>query len=426
MANLFEPVSVEWSLYRKRSSDITQPSGEPEPARELSHHKAYLEEELRIANRKIASMAEELEIANEELRGSNAELRSVNEELAVTNDELQHKVKALNATNHDLTTLITTIDLAVVFLDADLDIRRFTATAARLLKLALNNVGRSLSDVASELTHQYRDDVRRVIATLAPSEREIRSETGRWYLRRVLPYMANERALGAALTWVDITQAKSLQEEVSNIAALEQQRIGQELHDGSMQELTGLALLAQNLSDSLAREGRRSGERELADRLARGIGEANWHVRSLARGLVPVPIDADSLAPALAELARSTRETFGIACDFELLGQASVNDAGTATHLNRIAQEAVRNATSHSKADRISIRLGSNDGDLLLEVRDNGIGISDRTQMHQGVGLRLMEHRCSLMGARFIVEPQPGGGTVVACILPAAEARSLA
>jgi chemotaxis methyl-accepting protein methylase/signal transduction histidine kinase len=416
---LFEPVSVKWSLYRKRGRASTEAPIEFPPATELLHHNAYLELKLQTANRKIASMAEELEIANEELRDSNAELRSVNEELAVLNNALQHKVRALNATNDDLTTLIAAIDVAVIFLDADLNIRRFTPAAARLLKLTLDVVGRPLSEVASELAdHGLPEEARRVIATSAPSEREIRSDARHWYLLRVLPYPPAEHPLGAVVTWIDITQAKSLQEEVSGIAVLEQQRIGQELHDGTLQELTGLGLLAQNLSESLALEDR-TADRALADRLARGIAEANRHVRALARGLVPVPIDADSLAPALAELAASTRETFGTACSFELSGPVKMSNSDTATHLYRIAQEAVRNAASHSKADRISIQLGHSNGDLVLEVRDNGIGIPPRTQMHRGVGLRLMEHRCSLLGGRFIAEPQPGGGTVVACKLRA-------
>ncbi|HVW69067.1 MAG TPA: ATP-binding protein, partial [Steroidobacteraceae bacterium] len=159
----------------------------------------------------------------------------------------------------------------------------------------------------------------------------------------------------------------------------------------------------------------------LADRLARGISETNQHVRSLAHGLVPVPIDADSLSPALAELARSTQETFGIACEFQLSGPPGISDADTATHLYRIAQEALRNATSHSKATRISIRLGSDNREVRLEVRDNGVGIPPRHRMHRGVGLKLMEHRCSLIGGRFIAESRPDGGTVVSCTLPVSD-----
>jgi signal transduction histidine kinase/chemotaxis methyl-accepting protein methylase len=417
---LFEPVSPEWPVYRRRGISLSNRSIRTGPVTELVRSKIALEAALQVANEKIATMAEELEIACEDVRGSNARLKSVNQELAILNAELQHRVGELNASNHDLTTLLAAIDVAVVFLDGDLHIRRFTDTAARLLNLTMEDLGGTLSEQISELAGPgLGEKVRKVIATGAPSEQEIRSESHRYYLRRVLPYLAGDQPLGAVVTWIEITQAKLLQEEVSGIAALEQQRIGQELHDGTLQELTGLGLLAQNLSESLVRGGEPA-DQVLAERLARGIAEANQHARALARGLVPVPIDADSLTPALAELARGVQETFGIACSFEQDPPIDISDAGTATHLYRIAQEAVRNAASHSRANRISIALRSSSGNLLLEVRDNGIGIPPRTQMHSGVGLRLMEHRCSLIGGRFTAEPHPDGGTTIACRLPLA------
>jgi signal transduction histidine kinase len=421
-AALFASVSGKRLLYQQVGRE--GPSAGTQPTRELWLRKSELEDELLTANRTIASMTEELEIANEELTASNVELRSLNQELRVLNGELQQKVAQLNAANDDLATLITAMDVAVVFLDEALRLRRFTPPAAHLLPLTPHDLGRSLSEMTSAFVDRgLLDEARLVIETDAASEREMPSGPHRWYLRRVLPYPAGEPPAGVVISWVDITQTKSLQLEVSQIATLEQQRIGQELHDGTQQELTGLGLLAQSLSDSLAR-GDRQAEHALAHRLALGLASANQHVRTLARGLVPVPIDAESLAPALADLARSTEESFEVSCDFELAGPVTIGDASSATHLYRIAQEAIRNATRHSKADRISIRLASAEGDLLLEVRDNGIGIPPRTRKHRGVGLRLMEHRCSLLGGRFSAEQHPAGGTVVACLLPAAGTRA--
>ena len=215
----------------------------------------------------------------------------------------------------------------------------------------------------------------------------------------------------------DMTASRALQEEVLSIAMLEQHRIGQELHDGTLQELTGLGLLAQNLSEKLSRQGEAS-DAELAGRLAGGIAEANLRVRSLARGLVPVPIDVRTLPAALGELAKNTADTYKLACKLECPEPVNVRDASTATHLYRIAQEAVVNAVRHSKADAISIRLAHADGELLLEVRDNGVGIPQQRPAHSGVGMRLMEYRCSVVGGKFVVGGQEGGGTVVACTLP--------
>lgn len=413
-AALFERIGSEWPIYRKRS--CVQLSGNYAPAPERQLRQRNLEEQLRGANRKVAWMAAEVQAANEELRASNVQLRSLNEELSVLNEELRYKVTALNAANNDLSNLIGASDIAVVFLDARLHIRRFTLPAARMFALEPQDSGRSLLEVASKFFEKRLvADAQRALETATLVEREIRSRD-RWYLRRILPYPTIGGATSAAATWFDITQIKSLQEQVSTIAELEQRRIGQELHDGTRQELAGLGLLAQNLTETLSRKGE-TGDAKLAERLERGISEANAHVRSLARGLVPIPIDAKSLAPALADLARSTQEAFGISCIFELSGPVGLQDARVATHLYRIAQEAVRNAVSHANATRIAIRLRPAGAGLRLEVSDDGVGISPATSGHRGVGLQLMEHRCQLSGGSFLAARQEGGGTIVACTL---------
>jgi PAS domain S-box-containing protein len=215
----------------------------------------------------------------------------------------------------------------------------------------------------------------------------------------------------------DMTVAKALQAELLNIATLEQQRIGEELHDGTQQELTGLGLLAQNLSEALHQHGSEA-DAKAAARLASGIAQANRNVRELAHGLVPVPVDAKSLPAALEELAKSTRESYKLSCEFDYPEPVNVGNGSTATHLYRIAQEAVGNTVRHAKAQTISIRLAHAKDALLLEIRDDGVGITPRPPQHAGAGLRLMEHRCSIIGGRFRIERQKGGGTLVACEIP--------
>lgn len=215
----------------------------------------------------------------------------------------------------------------------------------------------------------------------------------------------------------DMTAAKTLREEILKIAMLEQRRIGQELHDGTQQELTGLGLLAHDLSEALTRQGSHT-EAKLAARLANGIAQANLHVRSLAHGLVPVPVDAETLPAALAELARSTRASYALSCQFDCPQPVQVGIPSTATHLYRIAQEAVGNAVKHAKADAISIRLTRTHADLVLEIADNGVGIAPGRPPHEGAGLRLMEYRCAVIGGRFTVQQPERGGTLVACAIP--------
>jgi two-component system sensor kinase FixL len=221
----------------------------------------------------------------------------------------------------------------------------------------------------------------------------------------------------------DMTEHKALQKEIIDVATLEQRRIGQELHDGTQQELTGLGLLALSLSESLSRTGATAAS-QVAARVARGIEQCNRRVRNLARGMVPVPIDRDGLMTALAELARQTTEMHALPCSFECPTPVEIENDGQATHLYRIAQEAVTNATRHAKASAIWIRLDQIDGVLALEVHDNGVGLQNPGlpgMPAKGVGLRLMEHRCAMIGGRFLVEAKPDGGTRIVCSVPRSE-----
>ena len=124
----------------------------------------------------------------------------------------------------------------------------------------------------------------------------------------------------------DLTEYKAMQKEIVDISMLEQRRIGGELHDGTQQELTGLGLLAQGLGHALSHGGR-DAEAQLAARLAAGLAEATVHVRSIARGLVPVPIDREGLMAALAELARSTTESFEVPCRFDCPAPVEIEEA---------------------------------------------------------------------------------------------------
>jgi two-component system CheB/CheR fusion protein len=214
----------------------------------------------------------------------------------------------------------------------------------------------------------------------------------------------------------DMTKYRALQAEVLDVAMVEQRRIGQELHDNTQQQLTGLGLLALNLADTLNRGGANA-EAQLATRVANGIADTHQHVRLLARGMIPVPIDRDGLMAALAELARQTQEVHGLTCSFACPKPIEVDDDSAATHLYRIAQEAVKNSVRHAKASAIWIRLEQSDGCLQLEVRDNGIGIVNDGVRRGGVGVYLMEHRCGIIGGTFAIVPVTDGGTSVACAL---------
>ncbi|HVS78142.1 MAG TPA: chemotaxis protein CheB [Steroidobacteraceae bacterium] len=380
-------------------------------------------DDLEASNEQITAMNEELRSANEELQSSNEEMQAMNEELESSKIILQERTAAAERLEAQLRAVLDATVDAVITLDADGKIVTFNGSASRMFGYALHEViGRNVSlllppelrPLQEEYLARYRKKSQRRVPGSSREVTAYRRDGTRFPALLSVSETAGADLLVGCLR--DLTADKALQEEILHIAALEQQRIGQELHDGTQQELTGLGLLAQSLAEELQTSG--SARAEQAQRLASGMAEASRRVRSLARGLVPAPVDAATLPAALDELARSTRETYKLSCRLDCPEPLRMPDSVTATHLYRIAQEAVGNAAKHARADDVLIRLANDGNRLRLEVHDNGIGIPARPVINGGLGLRLMEHRCTVMGGRFRVEPRPGGGTVVSCALP--------
>lgn len=218
----------------------------------------------------------------------------------------------------------------------------------------------------------------------------------------------------------DITERKSLQREVLGIAEGEQRRIGQDLHDSTQQELAGLGMLAQTLLDNLSKvtdnldAAQISRLRELTMKIVKGIARAHREVQSIARGLVPLRIGSEGLMDALRELAFKTDDLEGVTCAFKCEQPVEIEESLIATHLYRIAQEAVTNALKHGRAEHILIALETDNGQTILQIADDGIGF-DSTKECEGLGLKTMPYRASLMGASFTVRPVEAGGTLVTC-----------
>jgi two-component system, LuxR family, sensor kinase FixL len=235
----------------------------------------------------------------------------------------------------------------------------------------------------------------------------------------------------------DISERKRLQAHILQIAAEEQRRIGQELHDGIGQELTGLALHAGTLVELLDAipQGSTGGTerqlaesqftrlRALAERISSQLNVTNRHVRQLAHGVMPVQIEPRGLQAALVELAASIERHPPVACRFESSEGVIVADNVTATHLYRIAQEAISNSLRHAQATEICITLRRQDDQVVLEVADNGVGIHsfehcDRADGGAGMGLQTMQYRCGVIGGTFHIERGPTGGTSIRCLVP--------
>ncbi len=213
----------------------------------------------------------------------------------------------------------------------------------------------------------------------------------------------------------DISQRRMLEREVVEIASLEQRRIGQDLHDSVGQEVTALNLLADDLAEILANDPRTAALQ--VERMRQGLRRIQKELRTVLRGLVPVSVDTLGLMAALADLASTVRQQGKAACTFDCPEPVTVGDNVVATQLYLIALEAVHNAVKHARPREIRIILRSNHR-LVLQVKDDGTGLSARPPEGQGLGLRIMRNRAAVIGATLTVEAAQPRGTLVTCTLP--------
>jgi two-component system CheB/CheR fusion protein len=193
---------------------------------ELQSTKEYLQstveeletsnEEMKSTNEELQSTNEELQSTNEELETSREELQSTNEELETVNNELQTKVEQLSESNNDLNNLFGSTEVATVFLDNNIHIKRFTIGAADIFKLINTDVGRPISDITHNLLYDdLLKDIHEILTNLGRVEKEVRSQSGRWYFMRILPYRTTDNAIdGVVVTFVDITKQRQAEEKL--------------------------------------------------------------------------------------------------------------------------------------------------------------------------------------------------------------------
>ncbi|UCV09626.1 PAS domain-containing protein [Dechloromonas denitrificans] len=184
------------------------------------------QEELKSTNEELQSTNEELQSTNEELTTSKEEMQALNEELHSVNAELEAKMKSMSSVIGDMQNLINSTEIATVFLDTEMRIRSFTPYATRLFKLLPLDVGRPLSNIVTELDYpQLQEDAKEVLRTLVFSDKAIAAQGGHWFKVRIMPYRSLDNIIsGVVITFIDISEAKSLE------AALD--KIAQALEDG--------------------------------------------------------------------------------------------------------------------------------------------------------------------------------------------------
>ena len=214
----------------------------------------------------------------------------------------------------------------------------------------------------------------------------------------------------------DISERLQLEKEILRISDEERSRIGQDLHDELGQMLTGIGLLTRNIERTL-----RSRDVEEADRIAEItnlLSKADDVARNLSHGLMPVVLDSHGLSSALQRLCQKMTKVAGIPCIFEESGTTDMANDTLSIHLYRIAQEAINNALKHGKARDVRVTLRVSGEKMRLRISDNGTGFGPDWRTGGGMGVRIMQHRASIVGGSLDISSNVDFGTVVTCTIP--------
>ena len=212
-----------------------------------------------------------------------------------------------------------------------------------------------------------------------------------------------------------LERAKDLEQEITRISEHEQRRIGQDLHDGICQVLAAIRCAASSVRDDL--ETKEAPEAAVVGEIADMLRDTIMETRNLARGIFPAQMEAAGLPAVLEELAENIGRLHRLKVSFEARGEIKVADPEAAMHLYRIAQEAVSNAVKHSKAAHVAIQLIHAGSTLVLTVADDGGGMPEAAAGSEGMGLKTMRYRATLIGATLEVTNRPGGVTIL-CQVP--------
>ena len=263
--------------------------------RELEATKEYLQttieeletsnEELKSTNEELQSSNEELQSANEELETSREELQSVNEELSTVNSELENKLELLAKSNNDMNNLMASTEIATVFLDNNLHIKRYTPKTTQAINLIQTDIGRPLAHIVSNMYYDNLvEDARLVLETLIPKEIETQSNKGLWYSIRILPYRTTDNVIeGVVITFVDITEQKK-DELLKQHDLLENNRYITAIFD-TMRE--PLLVLDADLKIALANRSFYSvfqvSKEETQGKFIYDLGDGHWNIPELRR-----------------------------------------------------------------------------------------------------------------------------------------------
>jgi len=320
--------------------------------------------------------------------------------------------------------LLDTVGALVIVLDTDRRIVRFNQKCQEVTGYSASEArGEDLVELL--IPPEDRTDVREVFATLSEGEAPLSHENN-WLTKKgnrqriewsntVLRDEDGEvvRVVG---TGIDITERRRLEQEVVAATDEERRRIGAELHDMLAPQLAGTAMMVDVLAKKLEDKNL-----EVASEVrtaAEHIREAGEQTRTLSHSLMPRDIKSGDLPGGLQDLAERQEQMRDLTCSLSQKGTVPSLNEETTSHLYHIASEAVANAAQHADASAVTLCLDATDEQLVLAVRDDGVGIPEEVEPSVGAGLHLMQARAELIGADLDVNAAEGGGMLVRCSLP--------
>jgi two-component system CheB/CheR fusion protein len=396
-------------------------------------------EEQKAINEEALSVQEEYQSTNEELVTSKEELQSLNEELTALNSQLQETLERQRTTSNDLQNVLYSTNVATLFLDTNLNIRFFTPATKSLFNVIASDVGRPLADLNSLATDAaLLDDARTVLRTLAPIEREIEAQSGAWYIRRVLPYRAQENEIeGVVITFADSTERRftaaaleAAKRQAELASAAKSRFLAAASHD-LRQPLQTLALLQGLLAKTV--------EGERAKKLVARFDDTLGAIAGMLNALLDInqietgTVRAEMLGFRIRDLFDRLKNEFAyhaqakglalrvVSCDLMVHSDPHL--------LEQMVRNLLSNALKYTKRGKVLLGCRRHQGMLSIEVCDTGIGIPDHElqsifeeyrqlnnparerSLGLGLGLAIVQRLGALLGHPIHVRSQAGKGS---------------
>jgi PAS domain S-box-containing protein len=325
--------------------------------------------------------------------------------------------EALRRSEHNLSVFFNRAPIGMAWLSA-------SGTILRTNQAQLDLLGYPAKDYLGHFFNDFSVDPsqgRELLTRLAAKEMvgnfqmTVRCKNGaiRHVVVNASPSWSNGEFQYSSIFLRDVTDRIALENEILQAGEREHQRIARDIHNGLGQLLVGTAYMTNTLQKDLAAKS--LPEARQSRRILKVIYEAIAQTRNLARGLRPVKPESNGLMAALKALAVRTKTMFRVECRFSCRRPVLIEDNAIATHLFRIAQEAVTNAIKHGRSGRIEISLAKTPERINLVVRGNGPSITARNGKKPGMGMRIMRYRAGMIGGSFAIRKEAGGGTAVVC-----------